>query len=346
MRHVLALTLLACLPVCAADQVVLTNGDTITGTIVKKDGARLTIKSELLGAVTMPWSAVQSIRSDSDVFVQFANGEIVQGKLATADESCRYRGPRATKTAPLRDVKAVRDAGGQHTYERMLHPSLLELWTGNFDIGLALARGNSRTDTFTTAFNAARNTHADKIVLSFNQIYGTARANNTNSTIASAVRGGIRYNRNVTPRFFLSVINDYEHDRFQNLDLRFVAGPGAGIRAVKREHLSLDLDFGGNYSRENFLDGVHRNSAEWSVGDTVLFKVSGATTLTQAFQMFNNVSTKGAYRINFDLGAVTAVRSWLGWHLNASDRYLSNPVQGRLRNDVLLSTGFRLTFAH
>jgi len=33
----------------SADQVVLKNGDTITGSIVKKDGGKLTLKSEFLG---------------------------------------------------------------------------------------------------------------------------------------------------------------------------------------------------------------------------------------------------------------------------------------------------------
>jgi len=47
----------------------------------------------------------------------------------------------------------------------------------------------------------------------------------------------------------------------------------------------------------------------------------------------------------FDLSTVTAVKRWLGWHVTASDRLVSNPVQGRQRNDLLLSTGFRLTFA-
>jgi hypothetical protein len=35
----------------------------------------------------------------------------------------------------------------------------------------------------------------------------------------------------------------------------------------------------------------------------------------------------------------------MGWHISFSDQFLSNPVGGRLRNDVILSTGFRLTFA-
>ena len=52
------------LTVCAsatllADQVVLKNGDTLTGSMIQKDGAKLTLKSELLGEVSIPWSAVK-----------------------------------------------------------------------------------------------------------------------------------------------------------------------------------------------------------------------------------------------------------------------------------------------
>src|SRR5215470_12444305 len=69
LNRIAALCLFACLPAFCADQVVLTNGDIITGAIVKKDGARLTIKSEFLGEVTMPWSAVKSLRSDAELNV-------------------------------------------------------------------------------------------------------------------------------------------------------------------------------------------------------------------------------------------------------------------------------------
>jgi hypothetical protein len=49
--------------------------------------------------------------------------------------------------------------------------------------------------------------------------------------------------------------------------------------------------------------------------------------------------------VNFDIGAVTALKKWLGWHVTASDRFLSNPVFGRQRNDLILSTGLRISFA-
>src|SRR5580765_6710610 len=87
-------------PALAADQVVLANGDTITGAIVKKDGATLTIKSEFLGVVTMPWSAVKSVRSDSELNVVLPAGQTAKGKLSTTGDQLTVVGSE-TRTAPL-----------------------------------------------------------------------------------------------------------------------------------------------------------------------------------------------------------------------------------------------------
>jgi putative salt-induced outer membrane protein YdiY len=339
------LFLLPLASVLFADQVVLKNGDTLTGSIVKKDDGKLTIKSEFLGEVSMPWSAVQSIRSDESLTVELPGEERVVGKVTTTGETLQVTTATATRTAPLAQVGAVRNPAEQRTWERLQHPGILELWTGFFDMGLALARGNARTDTLTSTFNATRVTRKDKLSVTFNQIYGSARVDNVTSTIASAVRGGWSYNRDVTPRLFVSTLNDYEHDRFQNLDLRFVAGLGLGANVIKEPNTSLSFTGGGDYMRETFMLGVARNSAEANVGDDFLHKFSPTTNVTQTFRFFPNLSHSGEYRVNFDLGAVTALKKWLGWHVTASDRFLSNPVFGRQRNDLLISTGLRVSFA-
>jgi len=49
--------------------------------------------------------------------------------------------------------------------------------------------------------------------------------------------------------------------------------------------------------------------------------------------------------MNFDTTFVTALKKWFSLQFTFSDRYLSNPVPGRKTNDVLYSTGVRLTFA-
>jgi putative salt-induced outer membrane protein YdiY len=331
--------------ILSADQVVLTNGDIITGSIIKKDGATLTMNSKFLGDVTMPWTAVKSLTSDTELTVVLPGGESVNGKISTTGDTLEVVTSAGTKSAPLTGVSGVRNAAEQHAWERLEHPRLLDLWAGAFDFGLALVRGNARTDTTTTALVASRVTRNDKASVYLTQISSSARVNGVSSPTARAIRGGWAYNRDLTPRLFATTFNDYDHDRFQNLDLRFVLGGGVGFYAVKTDALHLDLLAGADYNHEKFSTGLSRNSAEANFGDNLLYKLSAATSVTQSFRVFTNLSNTGQYRLNFDLSGVTAIKKWLGWHVTASDRFLSNPDFGRQRNDILLSTGLRLTFA-
>lgn len=338
-----AILLPALLP---ADQITLKNGDRITGKIVKKDGDKVTFSSELLGEVTIPWTAVTNISSDEPLVVVLPEGKTVSGKITASDGKLQVATATGTETSPLTGVSAMRNGDQEKAYQRLAHPGLLELWAGYFDLGFSIARGNARTNTFTTALNSSRTTRTDKMSLYFNQIYSTATVNQVSSATAKAVRGGWSYDRNVDgKRLFLNVFNDYEHDRFQNLDLRFVAGGGLGFHAIKTEKTQLDLPIGIAYNRESYSTPLTRNSAEAFWGDDLTHKFNSSTTLHQTFRMFDNLTDLGTYRMNFDLGSATTLRKWLSWQLTASDRFLSNPVIGRQRNDVLLTTGFRISFA-
>src|SRR6476660_1480483 len=73
-----------------ADQITLKNGDRVTGTIVKKDGGTLTIKSDFMGVVTLPWEQVSQIKSDAPLTVVLSNGT-VRCRLRRARASCDWR---------------------------------------------------------------------------------------------------------------------------------------------------------------------------------------------------------------------------------------------------------------
>src|SRR5580692_2704559 len=66
-----------------ADQIVLKNGDRVTGAVVKKDGKDLTVKAEQLGDVTIPWDQVTSIKTDKPVNVVLGDGRTAKATLST-----------------------------------------------------------------------------------------------------------------------------------------------------------------------------------------------------------------------------------------------------------------------
>lgn len=331
------------------DQIVLKDGDRVTGSIVKKDGATVTVQSKNFGTVTLKWADIATIRTDEALNVVLPGDQTVKASIASRDGQIAVAAPGGEKLVEPAGIVALRNDAEQKAYERLLHPGLLDLWTVSGSLNLAGTKGNAKTLVFTTPLNFARVSSTSKTTAYFNAIRSTATVNGVSSQTANAVRGGWAYSRNVTKRIFLTGFNDYEYDKFQALDLRVVLGGGLGVHAWKGEHGSLDLVGGGAWNREKFDPAPQaaytRTSGEAYWGDDFAYKLSARTSFTQSFRMFNNLSESGQYRMNFDVGAVTALTKWLNWNVSVSDRYLSNPVAGRMANDLLYTTGLGFTFA-
>jgi hypothetical protein len=333
-----------------ADQIVMKDGDRITGAILKKDGDKLIVESKNFGVVTLKWADVDTVKSDKPLNVVLSGDREIKGTIATQDGRIVVSAPGTPQSVVPADVIALRDDAEQRVYERLLHPGLLDLWTVTGSINLAGTKGNADASTLTTPFTVVRASNSSRTTAYFNSIRATATVNGVNAQTAKAIRGGWAYNRNLTKRIFWNAFNDYEYDKFQALDLRVVLGSGLGYQVWVAESGRLDVVAGGAWNHERFgpplpATAFTRNSAEAYWGDDFAYKLNTRTALTQSFRMFNNLSNGGEYRINFDIGATTALLKWLTWDISLSDRYLSNPVPGRQSNDFLYSTGFGFTFA-
>jgi hypothetical protein len=358
----LALAALAAAP-ALADRLTLKNGDRVTGRMIKKDGQSVTFKTDLLGDVTVKWADITELITDKSMFVETPSGQTVEGAVKANADKVAVGGGSGTEIVaappvvlPTSKVGAIRNRDEQQKFERLVDPAFFDLWAGYVDIGLAAARGNASATTWTTAFNATRTSRADKTRFYLNEIYSRGVVNGNLTTTAKAVRAGGAYDRNTGGRLFVNLFNDYEHDAFQNLDLRFVAGAGAGFHFLRRERQSLELVSGGDYSHENFnvplspaVNGMGpitaRNSAEAFWGDDYSYKISRLVALKQKVRVFHNLSAAGEYRSNLDLGIDFKLLKWLAWQISVSDRYLTNPAPGHKTNDLLITSGIRVSFA-
>jgi hypothetical protein len=327
-----------------ADQVVLKNGDRVTGSIVKKDENNLTIKADHFGTIVTTWDQVDSIVSDKPLYVVLGNGKTLHGTLAKTGNKLEVSTPSAKDSFPLTEIVFIRDEDQEKAYERLQHPGWTELWTGTATIGIAGTSGNSETLTFTTSFNVARATNTDKTSVYFKAIKSSAMVDGSTEDTAQAVQGGIAYNHNAGKRFYFNSFNDYEYDKFKDLDFRFVIGGGAGFHTWKNARSSLDLLAGISYNHSRFSTPLTTNSAEFYWGDEYSWKLNSAATLTQTYRMFNDLTNTGDYRVNFDIWLNTKIWKWLTWQLSLSDRYLSNPAPGIKSNDLLYTTGIGMSF--
>jgi putative salt-induced outer membrane protein YdiY len=330
-----------------ADVIVLKDGDRITGKIVKKDGADVTVDTKNFGTVKLKWENVATVEGQESVNVVLPGDRMVKGVLKAQDGKVEVVGTGESVAAT--EVVALRNDAEQKAYERMLKPRILDLWAITGGINLAGTRGNAETSTFTTPINFVRASRTSRTTAYFNSIRARATVDNRSELTAQAVRGGWAYSRNLRKRVFANFFNDNEYDRFQSLDLRTVLGAGLGYDLWQGERGRLSLVGGAAWNREKFSPAdrasFSRNSTEAYWGDDFAYKLNSRTNITQAFRMFNNLSNGGEYRVNFDIGATTALTKWLSWNVALSDRYLSNPVAGRKNNDFLYTTGIGFTFA-
>ncbi|MBI4875297.1 MAG: DUF481 domain-containing protein [Acidobacteria bacterium] len=333
-----------------ADQVTLKNGDRLTGSILRFDGKNLVLKSDLAGQVTVPWEAVTGVSSKDPLYVGIKDRQTIVGTVEASGNSVRIQSAQAGPvTAPRETVTSIRSKAEQEAFElqieRYRNPRLVDLWAGRVDLGFAQTRGNASTSNVAVAAEANRTTSRDKIGVRFTSVYASNSTTGKSLITANAIRGGITYGLNLTPKLYAFGSTELEFDEFQKLDLRFAPSGGFGYHAVKTGATTFDVLGGAGLNREFFSTGLKRTSGEALIGQEWGRKFSQVTTLTEKLVLYPNLTDTGSYRMNFDTTLSTAVRRWLAWQLTLSDRYLSNPVPGRKRNDTLFTMGFRITFA-
>ena len=366
MRQIKIAAALSCL--CAAsalaDQVTLKNGDRLTGTIAKSDDKMQTllIKTEFAGDVTVKWEAITSIVAENSLHITLKDGQTIVGTVTTTEGALDVTTKTAGEVkAPKENVAIIRNDSEQAAHDaevyRQQHPRFVDYWSGLLDTGLSLTDGNSSAINYTLTAKTARVTPRDKLSMYATAVYGKNNAVSPSETIAHEIRGGVRGDINFGERLFGFLFTDFGYNELQHLDLQNVVGAGAGYHAVKNPRTTLDLSLGASYNQEFFgaytlatpppgtsFPSVTQKNGEIVVGESLDSKVNSRMTISESFTIFPDLNHLGDYRFAFHSTAATKLKNWLGWQVTFSDNYISNPPTGLKGNDLLFSTGLRLTF--
>lgn len=378
-KYVAGLFLLFAIP-ALADQIVLKNGDKITGSITKSDGKQLVIKTDYAGDVTIKFDAIQSLMSTGDLTVT-VGGKTAVGSVTTSGADVVVSTKAGPVEAPLSSVTVLRSPAEQIAFEKTQHPGFAEGWAGGVNLGFALTAGNSETKNLNIGVNAVRTGLHDKLMLYENSIYAATgkvalEPISPSETTANSNGGGIRYDHDFAGRVFGFGSADFFSNSLQNLDLRYILGGGGGYHAIKNPNTTLDLLAGINYTHESFSDLVEPNpvpppatitynhadsTAALTVGDNFMHKLGKSTTFTQTFLLYpsfsqTNIAFPGAtpddvriLRGSFNAGLVTKLNKWLGWQATFGDVFDNHPLASTPpieRNDITLATGLNITFKH
>lgn len=229
------------------------------------------------------------------------------------------------------------------------------LWRGALAASLAVAAGNTESTNFSVGADGVRLTKEDKITLVVTSLYGSRKVAGKSEKTANLARMGGRYDWNLSDRSFAFGTAEFEQDKIQRLDSRFVVGAGFGYKLVKEADLSWDL-FGGlvhaaSKNSVTVVSGtpprsvdskVNSNGSELLLGEESNHKLSDSTSFKQKLTVFPNLARSGEYRAQFDASVVTAIANGINLQVTLSNRYNSEAAAGTKKSDTLLLTGINI----
>lgn len=332
-----------------ADQVIMLNGDRLTGKIIKKDDNSIVLETEAAGVVKIRWALVERIVSDNPLALTLDDGKVLEGKIEVVENKLKVKtSDEELIELEKKAVKVVRTPTEQAKFEaeqkRLRDAGFFDFWSGTVDAGFSLTSGNSKTRTFTGGARGVRETAKNKLTVYANALQVNNSTSGNKITTAQTVWAGGRYDININKKWFAYSAGDLEYNKPQKLNMRVVLGGGAGYYAVRNDRTNLNIIFGGTNNYENYSTGLKRNSAEGSIGEEFRHKINERIQINQRFIFYPNINNFGEFRAILDNSLQTDINSWLGMHLTIGNRYNSQPVSQTKKNDFLLSTGLRLSF--
>jgi len=322
----------------AADEIILSNGDRLSGHIVGKSGDRVVIRTDYAGEVAVLWNQVAS----------FTTEQAVQALLVGRIEPLRGR----FNVQGEGRVEFVAEQGGEiatldlHQIQ-YLNPKPYETpngvdFKGRGLVSAAYARGNAESDRIygEGEFNARartwRYTLNGKIERREEPVVGVT---------ASNWLLGARYDHFADSRHFRYVRSTLEGDRINNVDRRAAFGLGLGLQLVESERANISVRGGLDYISIDRITSLNERYPALGWGWDLKVKAGGGRA-----ELFHN--QEGSWNLKDTRAIIVRSKTGLRMPLVASLNgvaqlnvdWMRNPAPGRAPIDSTLLLGIDYTW--
>jgi putative salt-induced outer membrane protein YdiY len=222
----------------AADQVILTNGDRVTGTVASLGGATLTVGTPH-GQLRIPWTDVAGLVVDDPILVTIGTAEPAEVRIAAGDASGRVM---LNPGGPVELAQIL-------TLTRPVPPMAVD---GGANAGFITSGGNTEMNTLRVDADVMVRQRANRYTVAA----AINRAKDRGAETARNWNAGFNYDRFLTERLFVNGNAIFTNDRFRDLDLRTALGAGLGYQVVNTTVARLTANAGLGWVNENFEAGV------------------------------------------------------------------------------------------
>jgi len=198
------------------DWILLSSGEWLFGSLTKVRDGKLTFNSDKLGSRVIDLSHVQELSAPNDYTYVFGEaldevsgpGRLIGDQVVVVTA----QGPRAFPRGDLLSIVPFAE-------------SELDLWSLKVDLSVTGTTGNSEQVTGTLKIDTVREDSLTRLAMGYLGTYGLSDG----EEIAKSHLGTLQIDLFVSRRFYvIPALARAYYDRFQNIDIRATAGPGAG----------------------------------------------------------------------------------------------------------------------
>jgi hypothetical protein len=356
-------------PAATPDVIVFTNGDQLTGKLLREVGGTVTFHSDMAGDISVGWDKIKSIQSSQQFAViqqgQHINrkqtNDVPQGSIKIEDSQVKVT-PAASGTE--KDI-ATKDAAymidtGTFNKEVGRNPSWKYGWNGSATFGAAIIEATQNSRSFTGGLALSRTIPTvswldprQRTTIGFTSAYGTVTQPGTTSTKTNILDFMAEQDWYVSPRFYFLADAEFTHNYSQGLDLQQLYGGGIGYTLLKTPKQELDLKADVHFERQTFfilpfvvpaIPTPSKNLIGADFGDVWAVKLPKGMTFNQTATITPAFNDTNAYSAIASANLVFPVYKRLGFSVGALDDFLNDPAFGSKKNSFQFTAGVNYTF--
>jgi len=359
----------------ALDSVTFTNGDHLTGTLVRVVGNEVVFHSEVVGDITVKWDKIRELHTGSRLIV-ISKGVLLhpghlpagipEGTLSVADQLITVHPETGATIAPI-PVKNAVYIVDETTLRKQIagHPGILAGWNGNITAGATVVQATQEQYTFAGSVSLTRTaptvswleTH-NRTSLDFSGSFGKiiqpAYSSDGVMTPASSSKSSIYHadaerDNYFSPRVYVLGQVAFDHNFSQALDLQQIYGAGLGWTAIKSPTQELDLKSTLQYEGQTFIDapaGQNQNLIGSTLNGTWAAKLPLKVQFKQQVSWIPAYNNPYAYSASETDSLTMPFFRRLAFSVGSDDSYLNDPpaaVPPTKRNSFEFTTGLTYT---
>jgi putative salt-induced outer membrane protein YdiY len=319
-----------------ADEIQFTNGDKLTGKIVKLADGKLGFDSKMAGTISVNWTDVATLASDDPVTVQLVGGTVIVDKLVAAE-------PGTVQTAGSDKVttQTIQLANAEKLNPEPVH------WTGTFVAGADIERGNTVKTGANLQLDAVRRSEFDRITFAAGwAAEETADGDHVGEhPTKSKEYGSLQYDYFLTKQFYVYGNALGEKDRIADLALRFTAGAGGGYQWFETETFKWNTEAGLSWISENYTDNTpRRDYIALRLGSNLEYLLYPGLTFFQKTRLYPSLESSRDQLVD----TATGLRYKIWGNLFGESKILwvwdSTPANGKKRQDLAYILGIGYGF--